>query len=271
MLDLTSVTLLCVETRDPALAHWAIERCLRGVRFAKVVLLTDLDRVLEQRAGINYLQAPKIKTTQDYSDLLLTGIDQYVEGSHVLVMQWDSFITHPNLWQAHFLDYDYIGPIWPHHPKTPVGNGGFSLRSKKLLQAIKQPGFIKRHPEDYCICVDNKLFLEEQCGIRFALPELADQFAVERAAWHEAFGFHGFFNFAYVLSDSQLSDFLNLLPDSALSGVDAYDLFGTLIHQKRLKLASELARRIRFKWKLRRRYLDLLFKILKIRLLNKAY
>ncbi|QWD62295.1 DUF5672 family protein [Polynucleobacter sp. MWH-UH25E] len=270
MLDLTSVTLLCVETRDPALAHWAIERCLRGVRFAKVVLLTDLDRVLERRAGIDYVQAPKIKTTQDYSDLLLTGIDQYVEGSHVLVIQWDSFITNPHLWTDHFLDYDYIGPIWPHHPENPVGNGGFSLRSRKLLQAIKQPGFIKRHPEDYCICVDNKLFLEEQYNIRFASPELADQFAVERAPWHEAFGFHGFFNFAYVLSDSQLSDFLNLLSDSALSGVDAYDLFGALINQKRLKLALELAHRIRFRWKMRRRFLALRLQIMKICLLNKT-
>lgn len=267
MLNLSAVTLLCVETREPALAHWAIERCLRGVTFAKVVLLTELNRVTEKMSGIDYVQAPKIKTTKDYSDLLLTGIADYVQGTHVLVMQWDSFITNPDLWQDRFLDYDYIGPIWPHHPENPVGNGGFSLRSMKLLQAIKRPEFIKKHPEDYCICVDNKDFLEKECNIQFAPPEIADQFAVERAPWHEAFGFHGFFNFGYVLNDSQLSHFLNLLPDSALTRVDAYDLFRILIDQLRLKIALELARRIQFRWKMRKQYLNLKFQILKIRFL----
>jgi hypothetical protein len=139
MLNLSNVTLLCVETRDPELAHWAIDRCLIGTRFAKVVLITNVDLVKNKRLDIEYAQAPIIKSTKDYSDLLLTRIDQYVEGSHVLVIQWDSFITHPNLWQNQFLAYDYIGPVWIHHPETPVGNGGFSLRSVKLLQAI-QPG-----------------------------------------------------------------------------------------------------------------------------------
>jgi hypothetical protein len=257
MLNLESVTLLCVETREPALAHWAIERCLRGVSFASVVLLTDLDRIPEKKAGIHYVQAPKIQSTKDYSDLLLTGIEQYVEGSHVLVMQWDSFITRPDLWQDHFLDYDYVGAVWPHHPENPVGNGGFSLRSKKLLEAIKQPGFVKRHPEDYCICVDNKKYLEEQCGIRFAPPEIADNFAVERAPWHNAFGFHGFFNFANVLNDSELQSFISYLPKSLYTGLDVYDLIQSLIDQNRLNLAKKIAKKVQFKWRLRKRYLNL--------------
>jgi len=207
MLNLPNVTLLCVETRDPELAHWAIDRCLKGVSFAKVVLLTNLDLLNRKHPGIAYIQSPKIQTTKDYSDVLLTGIEEYVQGTHVLIMQWDSFITNPSLWQDRFLDYDYIGPVWPHHPQNPVGNGGFSLRSVKLLKAIKRPEFVKKHPEDYCICVDNKSFLEKECDIRFAPPELADQFAVERAPWHEAFGFHGFFNFGKVLAIPSLFTF----------------------------------------------------------------
>ena len=45
MLNLSNVTLLCVETRDPELAHWAIDRCLAGTHFAKVVLITNIDLV----------------------------------------------------------------------------------------------------------------------------------------------------------------------------------------------------------------------------------
>ncbi|BDX20925.1 hypothetical protein TUM22923_02460 [Polynucleobacter sp. TUM22923] len=255
MLNLSQVTLLCVETREPELAHWAIDRCLSGASFCKVVLITSLDKVKSKRAGIDYVQAPPIATTKDYSDLLLTGIDAHVQGTHVLIIQWDSFITHPNLWQEDFLNYDYIGPVWPHHPQTPVGNGGFSLRSVKLLQAIKRPGFIKKHPEDYCICVDNKDFLGQECGIKFAPASIAEQFAVERSEWHDAFGFHGFFNFARVLDDEDLVHFLKLLPDSYLKGVDAYDLVNYLLTENKLKLALLVGSRVQFSWKYKKRYL----------------
>jgi hypothetical protein len=260
MLNLSNVTLLCVETRDPDLAHWAIDQCLRETRFAKVVLLTNVDLVKGKRKDIEYVQAPMIRTTEDYSDLLLTGIDQHVVGSHVLVIQWDSFITHPTLWQDEFLEYDYIGPVWPHHPETPVGNGGFSLRSVKLLQAIKQPGFIKRHPEDYCICVDNKDFLEKECGIQFAPIHIAEQFAIERSEWHDAFGFHGFFNFAKVLDDYEMRDFLSQSPTLSFNNIDAYELLEDLIIKDRKSVAKTFRARIRFTWRCRRQYLRMLFR-----------
>ena len=258
MLNLSNVTLLCVETREPELAHWAIDRCLVHTQFANVVLLTDLDRVNQPKQGIEYIQAPSIKTTKDYSDLLLTGIDQFVISSHVLVIQWDSFIVHPQLWSDDFLQYDYIGSVWPHHPQTPVGNGGFSLRSKRLLEVIQRPEFIKRHPEDYCICADNKDFLEKQ-GIHIASINIAEQFAVERTAWHVAFGFHGFFNFGRVLNDVELKSFIKLLPENYLSGLDAYELIDSLLNQGRASLAKEIAEKVRFKWKMRKRFMGLKF------------
>lgn len=258
MLNLSNVTLLCVETREPELAYWAIDKCLSGTQFAKVVLITNLDRVSKTRADIEYIQAPPIKTTRDYSDLLLTGIGQYVESSNVLIIQWDSFVIHPELWSDEFLRYDYIGPVWPHHPETPVGNGGFSLRSKRLLQTIKQPGFIKKHPEDYCICADNRVFLEEH-GIKIAPVNIAEQFAVERMTWHPAFGFHGFFNFGRVLNDAELTAFIKILPENYLSGLDAYDLASYLLQDGRLEVAKVIARKVRFKWKMRKRYFKLKF------------
>lgn len=259
MLNLSNVTLLCVETRDPELAHWAIDRCLKATCFAKAVLMTNIDLVQNKRSDIEYVQAPPIKTTKDYSDLLLTGIDQYVVSTHVLVIQWDSFITNPDLWQDEFLNYDYIGPVWPHHPETPVGNGGFSLRSTKLLQAIKRPGFIKRHPEDYCICADNKEFLEKECDIQFAPPEVAERFAVERSEWHDAFGFHGFFNFGRVLSDEEIEEFLFQSPELTFKNIDAYELLNYLVSNGRKSVAKMLKVRIRFIWRCRREYLRMLF------------
>lgn len=258
MLNLNNVTLLCVETREPELAHWAIDKCLSGTQFAKVVLITNLDRVNKKRADIEYVQAPPIKTTKDYSELLLTGIAQYVEGSHVLIIQWDSFVIHPDLWSDEFLLYDYIGPVWPHHPETPVGNGGFSLRSKRLLDIIQQPGFIKKHPEDYCICADNRNFLEQH-GMKIAPAYIAEWFAVERTLWHKAFGFHGFFNFGKVLNDFELKAFIKILPYNYLNGLDGYDLIYSLQEQGRVTLAKEIGAKVRFKWKMRKRFLKLKF------------
>jgi Protein of unknown function (DUF5672) len=255
MLNLFDVTLLCVETREPELAHWAIDRCVSDTKFAKILLITNLDRVKAKRANIDYVQAPPINTTKDYSELLLTGLAQYVEGTHALVIQWDSFVIHPELWSDEFLTYDYIGSVWPHHPNTPVGNGGFSLRSVKLLNALKSPEIIRTHPEDYCICVVNKDFLEKKCGMRIATPEVAERFAVERSEWHLAFGFHGFFNFGRVLNDADLENFLKLLPKSMLSGVDCYDLISYLRNVGRLRLARILAENVQFKWKMRRQYI----------------
>ena len=258
MLNLSLITLICVETRDPNLAEWAIARCLQGVQFAKVILFTDLERVNTRQADIEYVQAPLIKSTSDYSLFLLQGIEPYVRTSHALVIQWDSFITHPELWREDFLQYDYIGPVWPHHPETPVGNGGFSLRSKRLLEVMKQPEFLPKHPEDFCIVADNKVFLESQ-DIKIAPKEIAEQFAVERSGWHEAFGFHGFFNFGHVLNDEQLMGFLEILPNSYLGGLDTYDLVRHLIVQNRTELAKQIIHNIPFKWKMRKHYIKIKF------------
>jgi hypothetical protein len=262
MLDLSAITLLCVETRNPALAHFAIQKCIKQARFGKVVLITDLaqlsDRLNDQKVArlqdIEYIQAPPIQTTKDYSDLLLTGLRQYVTGTHVLVIQWDSFILHPQLWTDDFLQYDYIGAVWPHHPNTPVGNGGFSIRSVKLLEALGNPKITKHHPEDFCICVDNKAPLESEFGIRFAPTNVAEQFAVERGDWHPAFGFHGFFNFGKALKQDELTEFLHLLPDSYLGGVDTYDLIDYLIENKNKSLAELIWKRVPFRWRMRKRY-----------------
>jgi hypothetical protein len=290
MLDLSAITLLCVETRDPALAHFAIQKCTQQARFGKMVLITDLaklssqsddqasnqtedqeknqqvDQQVDQRVarlqGVEYVQAPLIKTTKDYSDLLLTGLRQYVAGTHVLLIQWDSFILHPELWTNDFLQYDYIGAVWPHHPDTPVGNGGFSLRSVKLLEALESPRITKRHPEDFCICDDNKSTLENQFGIRFAPAHVAEQFAVERTEWHLAFGFHGFFNFGKALSPDELSTFLDLLPDSYLGGVDTYDLIDYLIDSNNQDLAASIWKRVKFRWRMRKQYVRIKIKLL---------
>ena len=45
MFDLSAVTLLCVDTRSPELALWAMKRCMSHAHFANAVLMTEQDKV----------------------------------------------------------------------------------------------------------------------------------------------------------------------------------------------------------------------------------
>jgi hypothetical protein len=72
-----------------------------------------------------------------------------------------------------------------------VGNGGFTLRSKKLLLIAKDCEDNRYNPEDVYICLNNYDFFVSK-GIIFAPKDLADKFSLNEL--HEnpkIFGFHG--------------------------------------------------------------------------------
>ncbi len=272
MLNLDQVTLLCIETRSPDLAMFAINKCTQHINFKKVVLVTDLKISYPYPSDIELFQTPEIKTTEDYSNYLLGDLSHLIDGSHVLIIQWDSFVTNPNLWDPKFLNYDYIGAPWPHHPQTPVGNGGFSLRSIKLIKALQDKRVLKRHPEDQAICIDNKTLLEEKLNIQFASLEIAEKFAFERGTHRETFGFHGMFNFAKFLSDEELSVFVQSIPKSFLGALDTYELIQELIQHGKIHLAQKLICKTKpkkqRKYRFHRMHFFLTLQILKLKLLG---
>ncbi len=96
MLNLDQVTLLCIENRSPDLAMFAIGKCTQNILFKKVVLVTDLKLPYAYPSNIELIQAPEIKTTADYSNYLLGDLTKLIEGTHVLIIQWDSFVVNPH-------------------------------------------------------------------------------------------------------------------------------------------------------------------------------
>lgn len=255
MLDLSMVTLLCVDSRAPEVATWALNKCRHEARFAKTVFITDKSKISTFDDTIEYVACPAISSTREYSEFMLRGIAPHVVGSHVLIVQWDGFILRPDLWNPCFLDYDYIGAVWPQFSHAKVGNGGFSLRSLKLLNSLQDPQITICHPEDFCICETNRELLENNFDIKFAPEEIAECFSVERGHWRESFGFHGFFNFANALSARELTDFIRKVPSDCCGGVDCYDLIDRLSELGNSDAAMALFEKCRWKRKTRKRFL----------------
>lgn len=233
MIDLTDVSLCCVDTRYPALALQAMQRCMASLRFREALLFTDLRQPVEAGPGIRLVDC-RIDSIGAYSGFMLRELAPHVSSSHVLVVQWDGFVWHPDAWDPAFLQYDYIGPRWHDAPSAAlsVGNGGFSLRSQRLLQALQDPAFEPQHPEDVCICRTYRDALEQRHGIRFAPPEVADRFGFERTPPRgRPFGFHGLMNLHRVLPGPELHRFLADLPARLAGSLDAHDLCAALLDE----------------------------------------
>ena len=254
MLNLGQLTLFCVDTRTPDMSIWAMNQCLQKAKFNDAILVTDKNILHDVPKNIHIESAPPIDCIEDYSNYLQSDLSSYIQGTHMLVMQWDSFIVNPKLWDDHFLDYDYIGAPWPHHADTPVGNGGFSLRSRKLFTAMQNPLYKKTHPEDQSICINNKDILKNNLGIHIAPLEIANQFAFERA-YRPTFGFHGFFNFAKILDTEELKRMIEIIPASLLGRIDTYDLIEDLYQKKQSNLANLLLTRSSPKRKMWKKHL----------------
>lgn len=208
-MKLKSVTLLGVDCVNLDRIKQAIGICLNYFEFAEVKILTSLSA----NDSVNIVKINPINSTEEYSSFVINELYKYVDTAHVLIVQYDGFILNPDAWTNEFLKYDYIGAPWLvadwsvdkyDFPiellgKYVVGNGGFSLRSKKLLSLTaklsKQKKLNKYHPEDVAIGVYyRKLF--EDSGIKFAPISLAKQFSFEgegldNYTWDAQFGFHG--------------------------------------------------------------------------------
>lgn len=216
-----------------------MERSLERVEFGSALILSD--KPIEHPV-IGWRRIEPIASKEEYSEFVLRNLVEYVDRPHVLVIQWDGFVLDASRWDPAFLDYDFIGAPWPQFEENRVGNGGFSLRSKRLLELTASPDFAGSHPEDISICRTYRQFLESR-SIRFAPTSLATRFSFERGPRTRSFGFHGLFNFPAVLSDVELEAFLDDLDLRRIAGRDGADFLLELARRGKPREAWQLALR----------------------------
>ena len=207
-----NATICAVDCLFPELAARALDVSIQKCSFKEAILFTDE----EIEGKFNCVKIQKIKSILDYNDFLLNKLHNYIRTEFVIVIQWDGYITNPKAWDDVFFEYDYIGAVWPQYAgEMNVGNGGFSLRSKRLLDAITDNRFkhLNEENEDNAICRTNRAFLEREYGINFADEEIANKFSYEQTTpLIETFGFHGLWNIWRHEPDDVAISIINRIP-----------------------------------------------------------
>ena len=193
MLDLPNVTLVATETRRHELARRTLLDAVSKINFGGVVISTN-DPARIPIPGARYLDIPDWPTKNDCEKWHSWDGPKAATTSHVLLMEWDSGIWDTSVWRDEFLDYDFIGAPWPHE-KLQVGNGGFSLRSKRLSDFIADNR--DRFPEtftDVGLCRTHRPELEAVGGFKWAPSALAYAFSheIECPGLHYTGGHFGF-------------------------------------------------------------------------------
>jgi hypothetical protein len=136
-----------------------------------------------------------------YSAFCMYALHSYIDTDYALIVQHDGWALSADNWKDDWLNYDYIGGLvhaalvgeqfytnfgWIGKPNPIViQNGGFSLRSKKFMQALVHNGIL---PKMYNIAMLNNEDVQltgflrpalEKVGIKFAPDEEATMFAFE--------------------------------------------------------------------------------------------
>jgi hypothetical protein len=199
-LDLKRVTLFCFDGREEdkertARYYKILDYMLSRVEFHDVKMFCSFD------LDFNGVKLTKMKSVSigDYSHFCIKSLNSHISSDYCLIFQDDGFILNPDFWEDDFFNYDYIGAPWPLYIGWPkegqqVGNGGFSLRSKKFLEVSSQMEGTTANEDTY-ILSKNRGMLEKN-NIKIAPLEVARKFAIEfhldkDHILENCFGFHG--------------------------------------------------------------------------------
>lgn len=210
-----STTLCLVDSQNHALAARAMRQTLATMKFADALFISDLGT---DTGGARHIAIAPLDGRAAYSRFIAKTLVDYIQTEHVLLIQWDGYVVNPAAWTDDFLEYDYIGAPWGFHTDAyRVGNGGFSLRSRRLLEALQDSEIVDLEPEDEAICRRYRPLLEQRYGIRFAPEAVAARFSFE-TTYPEGlpFGFHALYNMWMFIAPDEFDSFLGMLTPQIL-------------------------------------------------------
>ena len=209
-----NLTIVCVDTMYHKLAARAIDKAVQVTGCDNVLVLSDQDIY----PGSTWVKIKPIDFPT-YSKVMFKDMHKYIKTPHYMIVQYDGMPTDATYWDPEYLNYDYIGAVWPWiDDDNNVGNGGFSIRSKKLAKLCADPTLSmtptgKYYGEDVLICRVYVNLLKNK-GIKIAPSELAAKFSQEIPGCKEpTYGFHGGLSLPYYLDDSHMEFYIDNLTD----------------------------------------------------------
>jgi hypothetical protein len=231
MLDLSRCTLLFVETRAHKITKRVIADCLSKANFGDVLIYTDKmeEFIAPELSGIRLSPVPDFPNKKEAGQFYYQYACAGIHTDFALMLEWDAGIYDPSKWKPEFFDYDYIGAPWTVRPQErdclDVGNGGFTLMSKRLGQ------YLAEHPKQHPVCTDWDLCRNQRKGLEaagFKWPgrTLATHFSWELGERNpENFGFHGAFRWIDMLERDELVIRAKLLTETPYLRSKMHDIF----------------------------------------------
>ena len=195
------IAIVIVDTLQHVLAYNALAHSLKEFDAAQTLIFSDNDSAW---GGLPVIPIPPIQSLSEYNRIITKNLAEHLKAEFCLVIQYDGFIVNPDQFSPHFYFYDYIGAPWPHFETMNVGNGGFSWRSRKLVDAVASLDYDALSiAEDLFICRQERPNLEKSFGIKFAPTAIASHFSCESVSVpFPTFGFHGIFHLPDVYRHS---------------------------------------------------------------------
>lgn len=196
MIKIKNTTLIGIDGRgtESSLMDKIISWCIKKLKFDHVIHLSGNSNFTSKNKQITTKNIVKLNSTIEYNKFCVHDLHNIIETDYCIIVHTDGFIINPHLWSDSFFDYDYVGAPWC--PDGGVGNGGFSLRSKKFLEYSRLFEQYQGVPnEDYFLSIQNSE-MREKMQIKIAPCEIAAKFSVETICdkfpnINNSFGFHG--------------------------------------------------------------------------------
>lgn len=153
----------------------AIRKSCKGIQFGAVKLI----------------EIPEIKDIDSWNKAIIYELPKHIDTDYCILIHNDGFITHGELWNEVWLEYDFVGAPWPlpvdsFSYRDSLGNivrvgNSVSLRSKKLMDLVatrEWKSYYGFTNEDGFICCHNRNWLESM-GCKFAPLSVAKYFSKE--------------------------------------------------------------------------------------------
>jgi hypothetical protein len=210
----SKISYVIIDTLHHRLSSIALERSMSEFPLDDVLIFTDKPKLW---GGRNVIEIDELKGTVDYNKVMFYELPKFLKTEFAIIIQYDGYVLSGEHFNQKFLDYDYIGAPWPHFEHFNVGNGGFSLRSAKLIKAVQKyllPEDLKK-PEDVIICRYLRARLEDDLKCKFAPASIAKYFSFEMVTVdHPTFGFHGLYHLPFTMSEDIDTLLENINPKS---------------------------------------------------------